>query len=191
MTIMEAPVQLTKEGLVASSPATIYIYGGGTIDPLHPSLEDINLVPIAHSLGNQCRWTGHVSRFLSVAEHSVLASYVDPTLETLMHDASEAFLCDFARPLKQAEGFGEYYLKYERILEEAIAERFGLAPPPISANTKYADDAMLYREAKELLPHLGVLMPDPPEETPELKLWTPEEAKDRFIDRFYELGGKE
>lgn len=188
---MEKPVELTKDGLVKDSASTIYVYGGGTIDPLNPDPNDITLEAISHALGNLCRWTGHVDKFYSVAEHCVLASYFTEDLETLMHDASEAYLCDLARPVKKAPGLGEIYLEVEANLEAAIAERFGLRPPPMSAETKAADDAMLFREAKELVPHLGALMPDYPEGTPELKLWNPVEATQAFLNRFYELGGTE
>jgi len=182
--------KLNKDGLLKSSPATIYVYGGGTIEPLNPNPDDIKLETIAHCLSNMCRWTGNTIEFMSVAEHSVLASRITEDLETLMHDGQEAFICDLARPLKQAEGFGEKYLEIERGLEEAIATRFGLRPPPMSKETKYADDQMLFREAKELVPHLGVEMPEPDEGTPWLELWSPKEAEKAFISRFFELGGK-
>jgi uncharacterized protein len=182
---------LNKDGLLKKAPATIYLFSGGTINPLDPDPNDIQLVDIAHALGNICRWTGHVTKFLSVAEHSVLASLFTKDLPTLMHDSSEAYLSDLARPIKQAPGLGEIYLEVEAKLESAIATRFGLPQPPMSKATKAADDAMLYREARELVPTLGVEMPEIIPGTPELKLWTPEEATVAFLDRFYELGGKE
>lgn len=178
--------QLDEHGLLKASPSVIFVYGGGTIDPIHPDPNDIDIEVIAHHLSNQCRWTGAVTKFLSVAEHCVLASYITPTIKTLLHDASEAYLCDIARPVKKSPEFAEYAVIEER-LESAIAERFGLDMPMLDEETKYADEAMLYREAKALVPHLGVLMPDPPEETPMVECWAPEVAEQAYLNRFYEL----
>src|SRR3954471_11712639 len=118
------------DGLLRSSPATIFTYGGGTIEPLEPDPADIDIRAIAHSLSQQCRWTGHTSRFYSVAEHCVLTSRIERSLECLLHDASEAYLSDLARPVKKAPGLGDVYRECELALEQAIAERFNLTPPP-------------------------------------------------------------
>src|SRR4051812_13091677 len=69
------------DGLLRSSPATIFTYGGGTIEPLNPDPADIDIRAIAHALSQQCRWTGHTSRFYSVAEHCVLASRIERSLD--------------------------------------------------------------------------------------------------------------
>lgn len=182
--------RLNKDGLLRSSPATIFTYGGGTIEPLDPDPEDITLEAIAHALSHQCRWTGHTLKFYSVAEHSVLVSEMEPSLEALLHDASEAYLADLARPIKKAAGLGEVYLEVEAKLERAIAERFTLAWP-MSKAVAFADDALLKQEAKTLVPHLGELMPDPPEGTPAIHCWTPRSAERAFVRRFKELGGVE
>lgn len=184
-----ATQELNKEGLLKNSPDSIFLYGGGFMRPLDPDPEDIQIEAIAHALSNQCRWTGHVSEFLSVAEHSVLCSYIEPTLDCLLHDASEAYLSDLARPIKHAPGLGEVYRECETRLEQVIAERFGLAPPPMSDAVKAADNAMLFREAEQLLPELGEMMPDPPEGTPYCQNWSPKMAKQMFLERFIDLGG--
>jgi hypothetical protein len=181
---------LRADGLLRSSPATIFTYGGGTIEPLNPDPADIDIRAIAHSLAQQCRWTGHTLRFYSVAEHCVLASRITKTLDCLLHDASEAYLSDLARPVKQAPGLGEVYLEAEFKLEQAIAERFGLAPPPMSREVKAADEAMLKREAHQLVPHLGAIMAGPPPKTPVCQCWAPSAAEARFLERYVELGGQ-
>ena len=68
---------------------------------LDPTPDSIDIRDIAHSLAFTCRYTGHSRRFYSVAEHSVLVSYlaVDP-LAGLLHDASEAYITDIASPIK-------------------------------------------------------------------------------------------
>src|ERR1039457_118422 len=72
--------------------------------PLDPNPEKILIDDIAHALAHQCRFGGHASRFYSVAEHSVHVSRLCPpedALWGLLHDASEAYLVDLPRPLKQ------------------------------------------------------------------------------------------
>lgn len=184
---MSAP--LRADGLFRRSPGVIATFGGGYIEPLDPDPALIDIHAIAHALSQQCRWTGHTLRFYSVAEHCVLTSRITKTLECLLHDASEAYLSDLARPVKKAAGLGEVYEEAEFRLEQAIALRFGLAPPPMSAAVKVADEAMLKREAHELVPHLGAIMAEPPKGTPHVKCWTPPAAESFFLERYVELGG--
>src|ERR1043166_2635242 len=131
---------LNADGLLTSTPDAIATYSGGWIRPLDPDPQDINIDDIAHALSNQCRFTGHTKEFYSVAEHCVLCMHIvrdilKPNasvrllLTTLLHDGSEAYLSDMARPVKKAEGFGEFYLAAEERLEVAIAERFKLSFP--------------------------------------------------------------
>ena len=42
----------------------IITYRGAAIEPLDPDPEHIHIEDIAHSLANQCRFTGHVRRAL-------------------------------------------------------------------------------------------------------------------------------
>jgi hypothetical protein len=183
---MSATDTLDADGLVKKTPSLIYTYGGGTFDPINPNPDEVDLEVVAHHLSNQCRWTGAVTRFYSVAEHCVLASMITPTLKCLLHDASEAYLSDIARPVKRSPEFSAYMVIEDR-LEKAIAEHFGLEMPMLSDGVKYADEAMLWQEAKTLVPHLGELMPDPPPETPTIWCWTPPQAKEFFLQRFKEL----
>ena len=41
---------------------------------LDPQPEDVNIIDIAHALAMKVRFNGHVSRFYSVAQHSVLVA---------------------------------------------------------------------------------------------------------------------
>lgn len=190
--VKEKRTELTKDGLVKNTPGTIYVYSGGTIEPLNPNPDDINIIDIAHALGNLCRFTGHVKRFYSVAEHCVHVSKMVPPeerLAALLHDASEAYLCDLARPIKQAPGLGEIYLEVEFQLEQAIATRFGIPQPPMSENVKKGDNGMLFRECEALVPALGKLMPEPEKGTPHVQCWLPEEAERRYLEAFEKYGG--
>lgn len=130
---------------------TIRTANGRYINLVDPKLDDILIEDIAHALSNLCRFTGHCTRFYSVAEHSVNTSHVvDPYygLEALMHDASEAYLGDVSNPLKKLL---PEYVKIEKHMEKTISQRFGL-PFPMSPEIKVADLCMLATEKRDLMP---------------------------------------
>lgn len=130
-------------------------YTGRAIRPLDPRPADIDIEDIAHSLANQCRFTGHTRQFYSVAQHSVHVSQLCPNypLEGLLHDASEAYLSDIARPIKKAEGdFGEIYEDIETNLMIAIWERFEVTlSADALAEVKTADNILIGAEARDLM----------------------------------------
>lgn len=118
---------------------------------LEPDPASIDIEVIAHALSHLCRFTGHVSRFYSVAEHSVRASYIGPddeALERLMHDAGEALTGDVATPLKQQlAGYEPIESRAEALLAEKFGYRF-----PYPPSVKIADQIMLATEKRDLLP---------------------------------------
>ncbi|HEY6021802.1 MAG TPA: metal-dependent phosphohydrolase [Candidatus Paceibacterota bacterium] len=177
---------------------TIATYSGATIKPLDPDPNAIHLEDIAHALSNSCRFTGHVKEFYSVAQHSVLAARLildkydnDTTLAkvALLHDASEAYLSDIARPIKQVPEFGTVYKKFEAKLEEAIAMRFD-TEYPMPDEVKWADNVLLRTEQRDLMPavfrHAGE---DYLDET--ITGWLPNKAEAEFLKLFNELEGIE
>lgn|SRR6185312_4619791 len=117
------------------TPATergnwIITYTGKRFFPLDPRPDEICIEDIAHALSNVCRFGGHVRTFYSVAQHCVLAArYVDGDLAlkrwALLHDASEAYLGDMVKPLKNTMHAFE---EVERNVMEVIARKFGLEP---------------------------------------------------------------
>lgn len=137
--------------------------------PLDPRPEEVDPIDIAHALGHQCRYAGHVRRFYSVAEHCILMSLFMPTRElalaALLHDATEAYVVDVPRPLKRhLAGYAEI----EAGVMVAIAQRFELplevycegepdADAPIRwqwtmpALVKEADDRILLDERAQLM----------------------------------------
>lgn len=162
---------------------------GGQFWPANPRIEDVNLIDIAASLSNQCRFTGHCLRFYSVAEHSVLvARWVwketkDPVtaLQAIIHDASEAYLTDIARPLKPL--LPEYTV-IEAKVQAVILDAFGISHmmPPI---IKEADNRILFSEKEQNM----AAEPQPWQVTAEplpvkLKFWSPGKAKRIFIREF-------
>jgi len=162
----------------------IQTYSGKKIYPLNPNPHDICIEDIGHALSNICRFTGHCTEFYSVAQHSVYVSSMvseENALWGLLHDASEAYICDIARPVKTSPSF-EFYREAEKRLMGAIACRFGLSgkqPEEVTA----MDNVLLVTEARDL----GLLTKDwELYDVEKLKMTIrpqpPENAKQSFFD---------
>lgn len=180
--------------MARNSKTFIRTFTGKTFYPLAPRLDDIDIRDIAHSLAQQCRWTGHTKRFYSVAQHSVHVSERVPSelaLSGLLHDAQEAYCSDLSRPLKHDTQMGREYAKIEEVLERAITEKFEIEFPHPSV-VKIADDRMLWTEMRDLMEgkwdeiwaKKGEPYPEP------LIPWSPDEAERRFLARFAKLTGQ-
>jgi uncharacterized protein len=128
------------------TPNCIRTVSGIYVNVFDPKPEMFCIEDIAHSLSFQCRFAGHLSRFYSVAEHSLNCSYLidsaDLKLAALLHDASEAYLLDIPKPIKG--GLTNYKEIEDRIMM-AIAERFGFEYP-LPTEIKKADEIMLELE---------------------------------------------
>ena len=160
--------------------------------PFDPAEEDISILDIAHALANICRFTGHTKHFYSVAQHSVLCSeYVEPelALHALLHDATEAYLGDVARPIKIMSEM-DFYRKAEDRLDEMIRKVFGLDPDHsqyIHHKIKEVDNRVLYTEKRDVLAiHVSWPWRIEPYEEKIIPL-CPETAKAAFMSRFKEL----
>jgi len=128
---------------------SIATYSGKKINFRDIKVEDINLIDIAKGLSNECRFGGQCDKFYSVAQHSILVSYLvskELALEALLHDAAEAYIKDFPSPLKKIM---PDYVKLEKQFEKVIKEKFGL-PQQKSAEIKGADLIMLATESRDL-----------------------------------------
>jgi len=174
----------------------IRTYTGRKFYPLDPRTEDIDIRDIAHALSNVCRFTGHVRKFYSVAQHCVLLSLIteEKLPWGLLHDASEAYIADIARPIKHTDTFTKYR-EAELNLERAIFSWAGLETckyggicPTLCGVPDYvkeADTRMLYTERRDLLDGSVHEKCYPMIITP----WTPEEAESAYLTRWIELGG--
>lgn len=144
----------TSANVAAAAPkmGRIRTYSGISIDLLNPQPENIAIEDIAHALALTCRWKGHLKCFYSVAEHSIRASFLaqpQHRLWALLHDASEAYLCDIPRPVKHL-AIMHGYREAEARMQAAICERFGL-PEEMPAAVHNIDGFLLAIEARDLI----------------------------------------
>lgn len=176
--------------------SVILTVSGRYVNPLDLKVEDIVIEDVAHALSNQCRYTGHTRGFYSVAQHSVLVAKrlrkLGESEEVqrvgLLHDATEAYLQDVARPLKVDPYFGKAYRGAEGRAERVVAEAFGL-PFPWPPVVKQVDTEILAQERRELMPPNGrwKILDGVEEPTGAIRCWTPFYAHQRFIDLYKEL----
>ena len=128
----------------------IQLRSGTYFDPFDPEPESILIEDIAHALSMLCRFNGHTCHFYSVAEHSCWVSHLVPPehqLTALLHDATEAYIADVTRPVKQQLSG---YKAIERDLWLAIAARFDL--PSVLPDCVYqADRVLLATERRDLM----------------------------------------
>jgi len=131
--------------------SSISTVSGRFFDLLAPEDYAYDIEEIATALSNICRYTGHVKKFYSVAEHSVLGSRLVPerlALVGLLHDASEAFVGDVSSPFKKL--LPDYRAIEDRI-QEAIAKYFEL-PFPFPLEVHEADKRMYWNERQHIAP---------------------------------------
>jgi len=118
---------------------------GKRINYENPTVEMFDINDIAHSLSNLCRFGGHINRFYSVAQHSVMVSNLVPhhlALAALLHDASEAYLSDIVRPAKRMlPQYKDLELKFQGVIEQRFAVTFD------HEEIHIADNKALYAEA--------------------------------------------
>lgn len=103
---------------------------GMKISIKNPTVESIEIEDIAHALSNICRFGGHTPYFYSVAQHSLLvmrlAEYSNEPPETqlaaLMHDATEAYVSDMIKPIKEI--VGQPYKEIEAGFAKVISYKY-------------------------------------------------------------------
>lgn len=163
-------------------------FTGRKFYPLDPQAKDIAPEDIAHALGYLCRFGGHSRYFYSVAEHCVLMSYaVSPenALWALLHDATEAYVGDMIRPLKNHQ---PAFREAEDEVMSVICDRFGLdydCPDEVHD----ADNRILRTEREsvmavnDLIWHTDSLKPLPVS----IAGWYPKLAEANYLYRLNEL----
>ncbi len=169
----------------------IQTYSGKSVWPLDAREDEIEIQDIAHALSLICRYTGHVRDFFSVAQHSIIASWIVPKEDAmwgLLHDASEAYICDLARPVKYQI---PEYRQIEKNLMKVICRKFKL-PEKEPESIKHADMVLLATEHRDLMgpPHIHWPSLDGvrPLDTV-IQPLAPKYVEVLFLERFYELLG--
>jgi 5'-deoxynucleotidase YfbR-like HD superfamily hydrolase len=165
---------------------TMQTYTGKLVDLAHFTEADVRLPDIAHALSLINRYTGHTIAPYSVAQHSVMVSQLcapEDAAWGLLHDASEAYLGDVARPLKVLL---PDYVDLEHHVQRTIGRCFGLSWP-IPASVKEADNRALMAEKRVLLSveHDWGIQAEPVVMPVSQGGW--QEAKDKFERRFMEV----
>lgn len=116
----------------------IQTHSGKFYDFVEPHVDMIDIHDIAHSLSLLCRFTGHVDDFYSVAQHSVMVSYIVPkedALAGLLHAAHEAYVGDVSSPFKVLL---PDYRVYEELAAQTVRRAFGL-PYTLPPSVREAD----------------------------------------------------
>lgn len=177
--------------------STILTASGRYVDPLDLDPEDVVISDIAHALANQCRYSGHVREFYSVAEHSVrvaerleaIGAGPEVALAGLLHDATEAYLVDLPRPLKAHPVFGATYRQAEAKLAKVIEWAFDLGVALDHPEIHRADMILLATERRDLMPPVGewkILDGVEPLDD-EIVPWPPDKAREVFLAAFRRL----
>ena len=155
---------------------------------LDPKIEDLHILDIAHGLGNMCRYNGQCRRFYSVAEHCVHLFNAAPDefkAWALLHDASEAYICDVPRPYKHALA---NYAEIEDGIMQVVARKFGLQFP-MPDEVKQLDARIVVNEMTALFgtPPRPWQINQPPIPSVTIHGWPPTTAKAQFLTAFAEL----
>jgi len=146
-----------------------------------PNMFDIR--DIAHSLSRINRFNGHLRcASYTVADHSIrVSSACSPEFKfvALLHDASEAYLGDVAKPLKRIL---PDYKELEHNFCLLLAEHFGLLMP-LPEEVIYYDNVLMATEIRDLMEidpkEMGVVVE--PLKTRITNPMSPKEAKDAFL----------
>lgn len=183
-----AEIEYYREQTEEENSVWMQCYSGTMFHMLDPKPEEMLLIDIAHGLSNICRYNGQCKSFYSVAEHSVWVSHVVPyslRKAALLHDMSEAWIGDMTRSLKHSM---RKYLRVEEKIMMCGAQKFGF-DWPLHPLVKEADNTVL---ANEVPYCVGTqtrkwYLPNPPSPYVNIEFWTPEKARARFLERFWEI----
>jgi 5'-deoxynucleotidase YfbR-like HD superfamily hydrolase len=175
--------------MMDNQDAWISTYSNAKFYLLNPTKDMICIEDIAHALSHVCRFGGHVSRFYSVAQHSIFVSErcsPEIQLEGLMHDSTEAYYGDMVRPLKYLM---PNYQELENKLHHLINRKFKLKyNKKVRDEIKKWDNIALVTEKRDfkhgaLWDNYNDIIPD----ENRIKALSPKQAEKLFLKRFEEL----
>lgn len=134
-------------------------HSGKQVDIENPTPETIDIQDIAHALSFLCRGGGSTNIFFPVARHCCYCAMEaqarglsdDVILACLLHDASEAYMVDLPKPLK--DNLFPQYRVYENNLLDCIYHKY-LGRSLTKEETDLVeeiDHTLLYYDLKYLL----------------------------------------
>ena len=133
-------------------------FTGLQFNAFEPEADKIRIEDIAHALSMLCRGNGHVSSFWSVGEHCICCAKEAAgrgiskkvVLACLLHDASECYMSDVPRPLKQ--NMKDYKQQESRLLDVIYRKFLGEAlTEEEEKQIKAIDDDLLWYDLEMLL----------------------------------------
>jgi hypothetical protein len=154
---------------------SIRTFSGLFINVFEPTPEMICIKDVAHSLSQQPRFAGHLFKFYSVAQHSVLCMrYADDKnkLGALLHDSSEGYLLDIPSPIKRRM---PEYKSIEDNLMSAIAKKYGFEYP-LTPEVHAIDRKLLHIEWEALMIN----------KDENFECWSQQEAEYQFLTSYKE-----
>lgn len=175
-----------------SEDCWISLLSGATFNYNKPEESNVTIDDIASAVSNICRFSGHLPRFYSVAQHLVNTSRIVPpehAFTALMHDTAEAFTNDLPTPLKWAFPI---FKELETNIEAAMSAKFGFQFP-YPKLIKEADTNMLIleklyvKEDTSVWPNYEGIEVDHLVPLVSLESWQPRRAKREFLERYEEL----
>lgn len=179
----------------AKLPPVIGVSSGGCFHVLDPREDEVHLRDIAHHTSQIVRYTGAVSQGWSVALHCIEVSHriaaaggsFVAQLQGLIHDASEAYLVDLPRPIKDNEW--PNYRDIEARIERVICAKLGV-PLPFDPIVKRVDDQMVPLEVANFFPPGSFMWQRYAimEARHDLMVISARAAEESYIMRFEELG---
>lgn len=183
---------------MSEGPSILLCPSGTTFYPFAPESEDIHIQDVAHALSLICRFGGHIQRFYSVAQHSVIVSEVAEAntpgwgLAALLHEVAEALsgLGDVCGPVKRHTSLNGPIKALERGIEDAAATRFDLPIGFASSPEVKAADRFVYdwedRDLRDSIKTwLAGVLP-----SKEIDPWDSRRARIMFLGRFAMLTEK-
>lgn len=175
------------------NPINVMTYTGKLVDVLNIKPDDICIEDIAHSLALQCRYTGHVKEFYSVAQHCVLMSELDlpsDPMARLLHDSAETYIADITTWIKRKTRLnGKPIAFVERDILNIVGEVFDVNFEDAWEDIILGDKLMLAAEANALMP-LGFqkfLKPCPMSFKIMISPWSWQQAEQIFTQAVHEL----
>jgi hypothetical protein len=174
--------------------AFIQRYTGYKFDLIDATVDDIKIADIAHSLACSNRFYGHTFAPYSIAQHSIICADIAKQrgvdqMSLLLHDATEAYVGDVAKHIK--EFLGDRYANLENRIARIIADKYSTCWQ-LTPSMKQIDYDVLETEFRDLMrrgkfpdrPVYGKAIKDL-----HIQVWPWHYAEDQFLNRFHTLGG--